>query len=49
MLPASCLNKLLPQIGDKVIDDRELRFVRSAIQVIEEHLLGYYGALAQTE
>jgi hypothetical protein len=45
MLPSGGLNKLFPQIGDKAIDDPELRFVHPAIKVIEDHLLCHCGAL----
>src|SRR5207244_3139999 len=41
--------QLLPELADEDVDDLELRLIHAAIEMIEEHLLGERGALAQRE
>src|SRR5215468_11191945 len=43
------IGELLAQLADEDIDDLQFRFVHAAIEMIEEHLLGQRGALAQAE
>src|SRR5271163_2382923 len=41
--------ELFAQLADENVDDLELGLVNPAIEVVEEHLLGYGGALAHAE
>ena len=43
------IRKLLAQLADEHVDDLEFGLVHAAIEMIEEHLLGQRGALAQRE
>ena len=49
VLAAGRDRQLLPQLADEHVDDLELGLVHAAIEVIEEHLLGERGALAQRQ
>src|SRR4029077_7271077 len=49
VLAACRLRQLLAQLADEHVDDFQLGLVHAAIEMIEEHLLGQRGALAQAE
>ena len=49
VLAAGGLGQLLAQLADEHVDDLELGLVHAAVEMVEEHLLGQRGALAQRE
>src|SRR3569833_3562270 len=49
VLAARRHRKLLAQLADEDVDDLELGLVHAAVEMIEEHLLGKGGALAERE
>src|SRR6516162_4337144 len=49
MVPSGGLGELFPEVINKGVDKPDLGFILPTIKVIEKHLLGQCGALAQTE
>ena len=49
MASASRLGELLTELANKDVNDLKLGLVHSAIEMVEEHLLGQSRALAQAE
>lgn len=41
--------ELLAQLADEHVDDLQLRFIHAAVEMVQEHLLGQRGALAQAQ
>src|SRR5579871_2448975 len=49
VVAAGRLAQLLAELADEDVDDLELGLVHAAVEMIEEHLLGERGALAQAQ
>ena len=43
------LRQLLAQLADEDVDDLQFRLVHAAVEMVQEHLLGQRGALAQAQ
>src|SRR5690349_14050720 len=49
VLSLRSVGELLAQLADEDVDDFQLRLIHSAVEMIEEHLLGQRRAFAQRE